>query len=328
MFAQTTAALNRRRALVLVLSLAAVSSLVGWDTTSGGAQDGHGGGAAQQPVPTTEADWAPVAERLGRPGKLLGGKVYRVVFPRTDLIVVSRGVVINPGLALTSSAAFARYADGQTMMMADLVVTEDEVQRVTDALQAHGIGQTALHKHLLAQLPDIWWTHLHAVGDAVRMAGGVRAALDETGTPPPTQPAPAPPGEPDLDTQAIDEALGTKGTSQGGIYRFVFARRDSIVLEDRVAPPARGVMNTALNFQATGGGRAAINGDFVMTANEVQAVIQALRSGGIDIVAVHNHALTETPRLFFLHFWANSDAVALARTLRKAIDATNVTPVG
>jgi hypothetical protein len=82
-------------------------------------------------------------------------------------------------------------------------------------------------------------------------------------------------------------------------------------------------LSTAINFQPTGDGRAAISGDFVMTAREVNPVIRALRENGIDVTALHSHLLTEQPRLFFMHFWANDDAVKLARGLRAALDRTN-----
>lgn len=281
-------------------------------------------GGAAAPVTTREADWKPVADALGRAGQLAsGGTVYRVSFPRRDLSVTSKGVQIKPGLALGSYAAFARYGDARTMAMGDLVVTERELPKVIDALQQNGIEQTALHKHLLEQTPPVWWTHFHAEGaDPAMIARGVKAALDATATP---SAAPAAPGEPiDLDTGGIDSALGTKGTNDGGIYKFSFARKGGVSAHGMALPPAMGV-TTSLNFQPTGGGKAAINGDFAMTADEVQKVIRALRAGGIDIVELHNHALDDDPRLFYMHFWANGDAVTLARALRKAVDAQSVT---
>jgi len=171
-----------------------------------------------------------------------------------------------------------------------------------------------------------WWTHIHGVSDdAVALANGVRAALDQTGTPPPAAPTPAPPL--DLDAAGIDNAVGAAGTNDGGIYKFTFVRNETLTMEHRVLQPAMGV-TTALNFQPTGNGRAAINGDFVMTADEIQHVIEALRAGGIQIVELHNHTLDEQPRLFYMHFWANDDAVTLARTLRRALNATAVHPAG
>lgn len=285
-------------------------------------------GQAAKPVTTSQQDWQGVAQALGRPGKMKNDTAYRVSFPRRDLTVTSKGVEIKPGLALGSYASFARYPDGTTVVMGDLVVTEDELPKVTDALHAHGIGQTAVHKHLLQQQPPVWWTHFHASGpDAVKLAQGVRAALDQTATPPPAGDQQGAPDQIALDTAAIDQAMGTPGTAKNGIYTFSFTRNETITAGNRVLPTAQGG-TTAINFQPTGGGQAAINGDFVMTAGEVQKVIEALRAGGIQIVALHNHALNDQPRLFYMHFWAHDDAVTLARTLNKAVAATNVTPAG
>lgn len=283
------------------------------------------GGSVARPVVTTEADWQPVAEALGRPGKLSAdGLVYRVSFPRRDLSVRSYDVQVSPGLALGSYAAFSRYPDGTVVMMGDLVVTEAELPPVTDALQEGGVAQTAVHKHLLAHEPEVWWSHIHASApDPVVMAQTVRMALNRTGTPPPAQAGAAP--ELELDTAAIDAVLGTTGTSDGGIYKFTFKRNEAITGEHGVLAPGMGI-TTAINFQPTGGGRAAINGDFAMLAEEVQPMIQALRAGGIQIVEVHNHSLDDQPRLFYMHFWANDDAVKLAQALGAAVRAHNVSP--
>lgn len=296
--------------------------------TTPAAQPGDSEGSrTAQPVATTEAEWQPVAEALGRPGTLSDdGLVYRVSFPRNDLSVRSDDVQIEPGLALGSYAAFSRYPDGTVVMMGDLVVTEAELPPVTDALQEGGVAQTAVHKHLLAHEPQVWWSHIHGAGpDPVAMAQTVRMALNRTSTPPPAETGPTP--EPELDTAAIDAALGTKGSNEGGIYKFSFKRNEAISGAHGVLAPAMGI-TTAINFQPTGGGKAAINGDFAMLAEEVQPVIQALREGGIEIVEVHNHSLDDQPRLFYMHFWANDDAGKLAAALGNAVRAHNVSPTG
>jgi Domain of Unknown Function (DUF1259) len=296
-------------------------------------QPGHPAGAqprppaaqqpmAQQPVATTDGDWSGVAQALGRPGKL-AETVYRVALPRSDLSVVSKGVAIKPGLSLGGYAVFTRFPDA-TMLMGDLVVTEAEMPRVTDALLANRIEVTGVHKHLLEQSPAIWWMHVHAMGDPVQLAQGLRAALDATAIPPAT-PSPEPQSPLGLDTAGIDTALGRKGTADGGIYKVSIPRGDTIIQHGHVLPAGLG-LTTAVNFQPAGGGQAVINGDIAMTGNEVQRVIAALRQGGIDIIEVHNHGLDEQPRLFYLHFWAVNDAVALARALRPALDATNLKP--
>ncbi|MFJ2893819.1 DUF1259 domain-containing protein [Streptomyces sp. NPDC087218] len=316
---------SRRRvlaaaALTPVLTAAGTTGAAGTPRTA--TANGHG--ERIEPVRTTPADWADVARVLGRPGNMLRDMAYHTGFPRRDLLVVSGGVVVTPGLALGTHVAFVRYADGSTMLMGDVVVTEKELQQVTDAWQAHGIEQTALHKHLLSQTPDLWWTHLHAHGhDAVALARGLRAGLDRTATPPARPPRPQAPI--DLDTAAMDAALGARGTADDGIYKILFVRRETVVDGHLVLPPGLG-STSAFNFQPLGGGRAALSGDCAMLADEVPHVLKALRRGGIELVELHNHHLAESPRLFFTHFWAVGDGVALARALRPAVDATDVVP--
>lgn len=276
---------------------------------------------AESPGRTTAAGWGPVTETLGRTGTLVGGTVYRIRLPRTDLTVVSKGVEIKPGLCLTGHATFARYHDG-TMLVGDLVVTEAELPAVTDALQANGIAQTALHKHLLQQHPPIWWTHIHAMGDPVELARGLKAALDRTDIPPASK-SPARQRRINLDTAGIDHAIGRRGNADDGIYNFSIPRENTIDDGRHILPPALG-LTTVINFQPLGHGRAAINGDFVLIASEVQKVIRALRRGGISIVELHSHGLDEHPRLFYMHYWATGDGETLATALRPALDATDL----
>ncbi|MCC3772277.1 DUF1259 domain-containing protein [Streptomyces sp. UNOC14_S4] len=321
-------ALRRRKLLAMAVLTPAVARL----GIADGIADARAGSAARtksagrliSPVPTTQAGWAEVAKTLGRSGNMIRGLFYHTPFPRWDLRVVSRGIPVTPGLALGSHASFVRYSDGSIMVMGDLVVTESRLQRLTDALQAHGFIQTAIHKHLLEQTPPVWWTHVHTHGhDPVDLARGLRAVMEESGTPPPSPPPS--PGRLDLDTAGIDAALGSHGTAGAGIYTCTFIRRETVVDGNRALPPGLGA-TTAFNFQPIGGGRAALNGDFVMIASEVQDAIGALRRGSIDLVELHNHGLTEEPRLFFTHIWAVGDAVTLARALRPAVAATNVAP--
>ncbi|MGY4101883.1 DUF1259 domain-containing protein [Nocardia sp. R16R-3T] len=318
-----------RRGAALVVAALLVTALAACSNTSsnsGGSSTTMpmSAGARHQPVATTDADWKPVTDALARTGKFGDNNtVYRVPLVRSDLQVTTAGVSIKPGLSLGGYAAFGKYDDG-TMLMGDLVVTEDELPKVTDALHANGIEQSALHKHLLEQSPPVWWTHIHAMGDPAQLAKGLKAALDATAI----APAAAPPAQQppvDIDTAGVDAALGRKGTADGGLYKFTIARADTIVDDAHVVPPTFGD-TTGINFQPVGAGKAAINGDFVLTASEVNKVIEALRTGNIAVVEVHNHSLTDDPRLFYLHYWAVDDAVTLAKALRPALDATHLTP--
>lgn len=201
--------------------------------------------------------------------------------------------------------------------MGDLVLTEQEYNRVIARLSQGGVTPTAVHKHLPAHSPALWWTHIEAKGDPVNVAQTVRAALGLTGTPV-AQPAPEQPQPVGIDTAAIGQALGYRGKVNGGVYQVSIPRSEAVRSSGIEVPGPMGTA-TALNFQPTGAGKAAINGDLVMKADEVKAVIEALEASGIQVVALHNHMLDEEPRLFFLHFWANDDAVKLARGLRSAL---------
>jgi hypothetical protein len=248
------------------------------------------------------------------------GGVYKYSMSRSDLRVTSGGVQIKPALALGSWLAFKPSGGNAAVAMGDLVLTEQEYDRVIARLQQGGVGQTAVHKHLLDLSPALWWVHVEAQGDPVKTARTVHEALALTGTPP-ASPSDAPEAI-DLDTAQIRQALGHGGNVSGGVYHVTIPRAETIHAMGVEVPPSMGTA-TSLNFQPTGGGKAAINGDFVMTAGEVQKVIAALKQNGIQVVSVHNHMLDEEPRLFFMHFWANDDAVTLARGLRAALDQTN-----
>jgi hypothetical protein len=204
--------------------------------------------------------------------------------------------------------------------MGDLVLTEPEIEPVMTKLLESGIDVTALHNHLLRTNPATYYMHVHGHGDPVALATAVRAALGESKTPfgPPAAPA-SQPAQIDLDTAALDSAIGAKGKVNSGVYQFSVPRKEAITDSGTPVPPAMGVA-TVINFQPTGGGKAAITGDFVITANEVNPLIRALRENGIEVTAIHSHMLNEQPRLFFVHFWANDDGVKLAKGVAAALE--------
>ncbi|HEV7429337.1 MAG TPA: DUF1259 domain-containing protein [Thermoanaerobaculia bacterium] len=272
--------------------------------------------------PARRSDWNDVEQALGRAGTILPGDVYKVSFPRSDLAVVAGGVTIKPALALGSWIAFRAAANGHVMAMGDLVLLESEINPVIDVLQAGGIEQSALHNHLIGESPHVMYLHVSGHGDAAKLAATLHAALAVTKTP--LGPA-APPATsaPDLPTTELDRIVGFAGKANGGTYQFSVPRAETITDHGEELPPSMGTA-TAINFQPTGGGKAAISGDFVMTAAEVNPVIRALRGGKISVTALHSHMLDESPRLFFMHFWANDDALRLAATLRTALDKMHV----
>jgi hypothetical protein len=282
--------------------------------------------AAAPPKKSTSGrtDWKDVEQALGRAGTVQPGDVYKVSFPRGDLAVTLDGVAIKPALALGSWTAFKEIGGGHVMTMGDLVLLESEVTPVIDALQKGGIRQSALHNHVIGESPHVMYLHFDGHGDAATLARTLHDALALTKTP--MGPMPAPPATPpdiDLPAADLDRIIGRAGKVAGGTYQFAVPRAETIMEHGAEVPPSMG-MAIAMNFQPTGNGRAAITGDFVLIASEVNPVIRILRNGGIAVTALHSHMLEETPRLFFMHFWANDDAKKLAATLRAALDAMHV----
>jgi len=266
-----------------------------------------------------DIDWEKVDAALGRKGAV-SADVHRYGFPRSDLTVKLDGVTIKPALALGGWVAF-KPMHGEVMVMGDLVLLETEVNPVMAKLIENGIEITAVHNHLLRANPAPFYIHVGGHGDAVKMAAAVRTALAESKTPLEAPPAAAAAPAVDLDVKQLDEIVGAKGRQNGGVYQFSVPRREAISEDGMaVAPPGPMGVATGINFQPTGGGKAAITGDFVLAGNEVNPVIKTLRENGIQVTALHSHMLTEEPRLLFMHFWANDDAVKLARGLRAALE--------
>jgi Domain of Unknown Function (DUF1259) len=264
-------------------------------------------------------DWAKIDGILGRTGAV-GGAVHRYGFPRSDLQVTLDGVTIRPTLALGGWVAFQPMGN-MAMVMGDLVLLQSEVNPVMAKLIEGGVDVTAVHNHLLRAEPLTFYMHVGGHGDPVKMAQTIHDALAVSKTPLAAAPAGQPPAI-DLDTAQIDQIIGAKGTNNGGVYAINVPRRDPITEQGMaVGAPIMGGA-TAINFQPTGGGKAAITGDYALIGSEVAEVVKALRANGIDVTAIHSHMVTEEPRIIFLHFWANDDAMKLARGLRAALDKT------
>ena len=281
--------------------------------------------AAALPCMAAETDWNQVAAALGKSGSVMPGSVYRVGLPRTDLHIMLDGVELKPTLALGSWVAFEGMGK-DTMVMGDLVLTETEISPVMKQLLDSGIEITALHNHLLRAQPATFYMHVLGHGDPVKLATALHDGPALSKTPLVNALPPAAGSTPlkiDLDTAMIDRTLGGKGQIAGGVYQVNIPRAETIKDGDMSVPVAMGSAE-AMNFQPTGGGKAAITGDLVLTAKEVNPVLRALRDSGIEVTALHNHMLDDEPRLFFMHFWANDDAANLAKGLRSALDKINV----
>ena len=274
-------------------------------------------------TPAADADWKAVEQALGKTGQMQAGDVFRIGMPRTDLNVTVKGVPVKAGFALGSYAAFKQIGD-HAMVMGDLVLLDQEVPAVMSGLFAGGLEVTAVHNHLNEMAPHVMYMHYSGHGEAVQMARALRQALSASGTPLGTAPpAVATASGPTLDMKAIEQVLGRSGRDAGGgVFQVTVPRAEAITEMGQPLLPAMGVV-TVINFQPTTDGKAAITGDFVLIDKEVNAVARTLRQHGVDVTAVHNHALMDTPRLFYMHFWANDDPTKLAQALKAALDQTN-----
>jgi hypothetical protein len=263
-------------------------------------------------------DWNAVGAALGKPGAVMAGGVYRVGLPRTDLTVTLDGITLKPTFALGSWVAFMPMGD-KAMVMGDLVLTEDEVGPVMKKLEEEKFDITALHNHLFHASPATFYMHIYGEGDPTALAASLHTALALSNTPFAAAPAPAAPPPPlDLDTAAIDNALGAKGAVAAGVYQVNIPRSAPVTDHGMALPVPMGAAE-AINFQPLGGGKAAITGDFMLVAAEVNPVLKVLRENGIEVTALHNHMLQDNPRLFFMHFWAHDDLTKLLASLHTAL---------
>jgi hypothetical protein len=268
-----------------------------------------------------KSNWEAIEQVIGKTGEIKPGNVFRISLPRTDLQVTLDGVQLKPSFALGSWLAF-KQTNKDAMVMGDLVLKEEEVNPVMRQLMAGGIKVTALHNHLKGESPSIMYMHIEGHGDPVKLAKVLRSGIDQSNTPI-ENPSNQSTQSFSLNKEVLDDILGKEGNISNGIYKMSFPRAEEIKENGMTIPPSMGT-STAINFQPTNGGNAAITGDFVLIAEEVNPVIKTLQENNIEVEAVHNHMLFEKPRLFFVHFWANDNAEKLAEGLRAAVDKTNV----
>jgi hypothetical protein len=274
-------------------------------------------------APATEPDAAAIARVTGRAPEI-AGRVAKISAPRSDLSVRVDGVPIVPFQGLTSWAAFTA-AGSETMLMGDIVVTEDEVNPALSAALDTGLEVTALHNHFAFDEPRVMFMHIGGHGPSERLAAGVKATLDAVervsraraangGKPLARHAGRSFPAESSIDAAVLEGILGGTAQAKDGMAKFVVSRRTT--MHGIEAEAAMGV-NTWAVF-AGSPDDAVVDGDFAMLDVEVQPVLKALRRGGIDVVAIHNHMIGEQPQLVFLHFWGRGRATDLASTLAAA----------
>ena len=269
---------------------------------------------------TAPPDTARIEQLTGLKGTLNAKEaVFKVTFPRTDIQAAVAGTRMVPDLGLTGWAAFTRAGD-HTMVMGDVVLLESEVNPVMSAALDSGLDVTALHNHFLWDLPKVMFMHIGGMGDEATLAravGRVFATLKQMMQIRPGPPAAdIDPAGTSLDPAPLGRILGVSGVLKNGVYKVVLGRRASMGSHEVGAEMG---VNTWAAF--AGSDRlAVVDGDFAMLEGEVQGVLKALRAADINIVAIHNHMIGETPRYVFLHYWGVGPAEHLASGLRSALD--------
>lgn len=277
--------------------------------------------AQQQEEQKPELDIAAIEEASGMQGTESDGE-YKLVVPQNDLDVTVDGFTIIPPMGMGSWAAFSPTSEG-AMLMGDVVVKEDEITAVQQTLIDHGLKVTALHNHFVREQPGVMYMHIGGQGTETELAGGVKAVFDKIAELRGGNPAEAEAGEVEntLNTDRIAEILGHEGSMSGGVYKVTVGRPDVNLTHQGNSVSTFMGFNTWASWQGTPD-NAAVAGDFVMLADEVDGVIEALVNNGIEVVALHNHMIQEEPRVFFLHYWGTGSAEELAKGLREALDQT------
>ncbi len=263
-----------------------------------------------------------VGDIMGVAATTTADGVVRVGWPRNDLEVIVDGLRMKPFMGLGTWAAFQKTEHG-AMVMGDTVVFEDEVNAAIDAAFEHGLEVTGLHNHFLFDEPKVYFMHIGGEGCPDELAKGVRAVRDAVKQVRSQAPKPErrfageTPKAGDLDGDRIATIIGTKGSLEDGVYKVTIGREASMH-----GVKFGGSMGLTTWAAFTGTNElAAVDGDFAMTAAEVQPVLRALRKNRINIVALHNHMVNEEPAYYFVHFWGKGSVEALAGGLKEAIDA-------
>ena len=278
-------------------------------------------------------DWSSVEKVFGKKGSVQDN-IFKISYPRSDLKVKVGGFAVAPGFALGSWIGFmdvsksmkgnqAMKMDNQAMIMGDLVLLDTEVPDVLKKLVAVDLKITAIHNHLINESPNVKYIHFSGSGDRVKLAEAIKSVLAITATP--LTPPQSTSQTTNLDWSKVEAILGKTGKHNGMLLQYSFPRKEKLT-ESGMEMPAYMGMATGINFQMDGS-KAAITGDFVLLADEINPVIKILIENGITPTALHNHMIHDNPRLFMMHFWAIDDPEKLAKTLQQVLVKTNHAPI-
>lgn len=289
--------------------------LIGW---VGGAI-----GAERVAAPRTPLNQKQIEQLTGAKGQMNEKEnVFKVSVPRSDIAAIVAGTKVTPPMGLTTWAAFTPSGGTETMVMGDLVLTEDQVNPAMSAALDNGLEVTALHNHFIWDSPKVMFMHIAGMGDEGKLAsavGRVFATIKQTSGGAGTAPrAELDPSKTNLNPQRIEAILGHKGELKDGVYKVTIGRTTR--MHGHEVGNAMGV-NTWAAFIGSDE-RAVVDGDFAILETELQGVLKALRHADINVVAIHNHMIGEEPRVLFLHFWGVGSTANLAKGLKAALAAT------
>lgn len=278
-------------------------------------------------------DWSSVEKIFGKKGTVQDN-VFKISYPRSDLKIKIGDFAVVPGFALGSWIGFINMSkrmnmqdheadmSNKAMMMGDLVLLDTEVPGVLKKLVEVDLKVTAIHNHLINESPNVKYVHFSGTGDRIKLAEAIKSVLAVTGTP---LTPPQPPAQTNIDWSKVEAVLGTTGKHNGMLLQYSFPRKEKLKESGMIMPPYIG-MATAINFQRDGD-KAAITGDFVLLADEINPAIKILIDNGITPTALHNHMIHDEPRLFMMHFWAIDDPEKLAKALQQVLTTTNHAPI-
>ena len=278
-------------------------------------------------------DWSTVEKIFGKKGTVQDN-VFKISYPRSDLKIKIGDLAVAPGFALGSWIGFINMSkrmnmqdheadmSNKAMMMGDLVLLDTEVPGVLKKLVEVDLKVTAIHNHLINESPNVKYVHFSGTGDRIKLAEAIKSVLAVTGTP---LTPPQPPAQTNIDWSKVEAVLGTTGKHNGMLLQYSFSRKEKLKESGMIMPPYIG-MATAINFQRDGD-KAAITGDFVLLADEINPAIKILIDNGITPTALHNHMIHDEPRLFMMHFWAIDDPEKLAKALQQVLTTTNHAPI-
>jgi hypothetical protein len=270
------------------------------------------------PAPQMPAEYAAVLQSLGRQGDFKDN-VLKVNIPRNDLKVTVDGVATPTPLGFGGWVALTKGDGGMDVMMGDLVLTEAEVNPVMSAVLDNGLEVTALHNHFFLDTPRMFYMHVHGHGTPAELTKKLQPALALIGKTPVTGGAGGRAIAGKLDTDAIARMIGTPGEQNGAVYKITIGRSDFAMKEMGATINARMGLNTWAAFYGNDSD-AVVAGDVAMLASEVTPVLKALRTNGIDVVAIHHHMTATDPDVYFLHYWGKGSGQKLATAVKAVLD--------